>query len=110
MLDKIWKDLGGNASDRQIVTKTKQLRVTNILENNNKIFSPIIYQSCMNPEDIRIYEMKIVKCSHFLWMIETHYEKVELDVRNFQLDVSDWEAKIHKVDCKKCENCGRCGW
>lgn len=106
----IWRQLGGNEESKTLTTQSRQLRVTDLEENENRIFSPIIYQSCMHPEDIHIYDLKVTKISDIKWMIETHYQTEVINPQKSHLQVADWEAKIHKVDCKKCENCGRCGW
>lgn len=106
----IWRQLGGNEESKTLATQSRQLRVTDLEENENRIFSPIIYQSCMHPEDIHIYDLKVTKISDIKWMIETHYQTEVINPQKSHLQVADWEAKIHKVDCKKCENCGRCGW
>lgn len=106
----IWRQLGGNEESKTLATQSRQLRVTDLEKNENRIFSPIIYQSCMHPEDIHIYDLKVTKISDIKWMIETHYQTEVINPQKSHLQVADWEAKIHKVDCKKCENCGRCGW
>lgn len=106
----IWALLGGDPKEDCLQMKDKQLRITNQQTGENQIFAPTIYQSCMNPQDIRIYEMKIRRQSERRIEIQTHYGSWEVDLSDKLVEVTNWEAKIHKVDCKKCENCGRCGW
>ena len=106
----IWRQLGGTLDRNYLTTRTKQLRVNEIENNRNRIYSPIFYQSCMHPEETCIYDLKVRKVTDTEWQIETHYQSEVINTKKVDLQVSDWEAKIHKADCKKCENCGRCSW
>lgn len=109
-VQSLWILLGEDLKKDCIQMKDKQLRITDQQTGENQIFSPAIYQSCMNPQNIRIYEMKILRRSGQKMEIQTHYGSWEIDLSDKLVEVADWEAKIHKVDCRKCENCGRCGW
>ncbi len=91
-------------------TTTEQLRITDEVTGENQVFSPSVYQSCMHPETIRIYEMTLQIISDTELQIQTHYGKWTVNLSGKRVEVSDWKGEIHKVDCKKCENCGRCGW
>lgn len=106
----IWILLGGEEDEDSLTTTRRQLRVTDSRTGENHVYAPVIYQSCMRPEEISVYEMKVTKKTEHQWEIETHYETCLLEVRGKKIEVSDWKAEIHKVDCRKCENCGRCGW
>ncbi len=108
--DKIWMQLGGERDRKSLSTKTRQIKVTDFEKQENKVYSPVIYQSCMNPENIHIYDLKVKKISAGQWMVETHYQTDMINLKSSDLQVSGWKPEIHKVDCKKCENCGRCGW
>lgn len=91
-------------------TTTKQLRITDEATGENQVFSPSIYQSCMHPENIQIYEMTLQIISETEFQIKTHYGNWTVNLSGKSVEISDWKGEIHKVDCKKCENCGRCGW
>lgn len=91
-------------------TTTKQLRITDTAAGKNQVFSPSIYQSCMHPEQIQIYPLDIQKISESELKLETHYGTWIVNLSGKNVEISDWKGEIHKVDCKKCENCGRCGW
>ena len=97
---KIWEQLGGNPKSPYLTTQRKQIRVSNLENDENQIYSPVIYQSCMTPEDIHIYELRVQQLTDMKWKLDTHYETKIIDLKKSYLEVSDWEAKIHKVDCK----------
>lgn len=107
---EIWTSLGGKEGEDKLTTKCRQLRVTDCRTGENHVYAPIIYQSCMKPDEITIYEMKVTRKSEHQWQIETHYETCLLELQGKDMEAADWKAEIHKVDCRKCENCGRCGW
>jgi hypothetical protein len=95
---------------KTVVFSHKQLKITDLSTGENQVFAPVIYQSCMNPEDIRIFELKLSLPSEHLLRIESHYGTWNIDLNHKQIEINDWEGKIHKTNCRKCENCGRCGW
>lgn len=106
--------LGAVRESDSAETKTMQIKIINKKNGDNKIISPIIYQSCMNPDEINIYPLQIKlnnKSGENPEIIATtRYESIIFDWENYEIFVSPWEAKIHKTECIRCENCGRCGW
>lgn len=106
----IWHLLGGKEEEKSLCTTSRQLRVTEPKTGKSDVYAPVLYQSCMRPEKITIYDLKITRESDCLWKIETHYETKIIDIIGKDMDVSEWKGEIHKPDCRKCENCGRCSW
>ena len=104
--------LGAEKGVDSMQTETLQLKMTDCVTGENKVVSPVIYQSCMNPDDIRIYPLKVmcVENAENTVIAENRYERIQIDLRRQQIQISEWKAEIHKTECTKCENCGRCGW
>jgi len=99
-----------NENEKQFyVTARSQVRIRKKGAKNWELFSPSLYQSSMQPErkEIRTLRIEIKEDSLIL---QTRYGEKEVDVTDVELEVSEWIPRIHKVDCKRCENCGRCGW
>ncbi|HBD41011.1 MAG TPA: hypothetical protein DC035_04970 [Lachnospiraceae bacterium] len=64
----------------------------------------------MRPDEITIYPLTITLLAEDRIQITTKYQQKEVDLKDKEIEVCEWEAKIHKVECTHCENCGRCGW
>ena len=96
--------------DGKIVTKEKQLRIFDEKSGKWEVFSPVIFQNCMRPDEITIYPLTITLLAEDRIQITTKYQQKEVDLKDKEIEVCEWEAKIHKVECTHCENCGRCGW
>jgi hypothetical protein len=91
-------------------TKTMQLKITNREDGSGFFLAPTIYQSCMNPDEIRIEPLFIVEESETELLVKNRYQREHIDLTKMKAELLPWEAKIHKSDCLHCENCGRCGW
>jgi hypothetical protein len=91
-------------------TKTMQIKITNPKDGSVFFLAPTIYQSCMNPDDIRIDPLWITEKSGWELLVKNRYQSEQIDLRKMQVELLPWEAKIRKTDCLHCENCGRCGW
>ena len=61
----IWILLGGEEDEDSLTTTRRQLRVTDSRTGENHVYAPVIYQSCMRPEEISVYEMKIKTIDNF---------------------------------------------
>ena len=96
--------------DGKMVTKEKQLRIFDEKSGKWEVFSPVIFQNCMRPEEVTIYPLTITLLAEDRIQIETKYQQREFDLKDKEIELCEWEAKIHKVECTHCENCGRCGW
>lgn len=72
--------------------------------------SPVVYQSCMHPEQIHIDPVRI----------ETGNGEISFTVRSRRwiipeseagsVEIMPWEAKLEKKSCVPCTNCGGCSW
>ena len=96
--------------DGKMVTKEKQLRIFDEKSGKWEVFSPVIFQNCMRPEEVTIYPLTITLLAEDRIQIKTKYQQREFDLKDKEIELCEWEAKIHKVECTHCENCGRCGW
>ncbi len=91
-----------------LITAKSQLRIGKDGEHP-EVWAPSLYQSSMNPDYIEIRTLEIlIKGNH--WKISTRYGSQIVDITKENIKITDWKAEIHKTDCRKCENCGRCGW
>ena len=89
-----------------IITASHTFRI----RNGKMEISPVLYQSCMQPEKIHIDPVQI----------RIDGEEICFQVRNQQwtihrseaslVEILPWEAKIKKKSCIPCTNCGRCSW
>ena len=109
-MSRIWEELGGCKGEKVLKTKKKQIRIRRPYQKEQEVYAPVIYQNCMRPEEITTYAMQVEKISETELKLHTRYEEAQICVRDCVGEVSDWEEKIHKVDCRHCENCGRCSW
>ena len=91
------------------VTAGSQIRIRKKGAEKWELFSPSLYQSSMQPEKKEIRTLRVEVREHSL-LLQTRYGEKEVDVTDVELEVAEWIPQIHKVDCKRCENCGRCGW
>ena len=109
---KEWLKIAEGKHKKYIVSESKVKQVENILKLLNM------------PKGLKAGE-SLYNCSTgYQWFIyiaifctvyrndtkRRKYETCLLEIRGKKMKVSDWKAEIHKVDCRKCENCGRCGW
>lgn len=96
--------------DTQVTIHDRQIDVIDKKTKENIHYSPTVYQSCMNPEDIRVYDMKLRRMQKSKLQIVTKYESITIDAKEYEFEVKPWQAIIHKPQCTQCENCGRCSW
>lgn len=92
----------------RLITAKSQLRIGRD-ENNLEVWAPSLYQSSMNPSNIEIRTLEILIQGN-QWTISTRYGCRVVDITKDNIQIVDWKAEIRKTDCRKCENCGRCGW
>lgn len=89
-----------------IITASHVFRI----QNGETEISPVLYQSCMNPENIHIDPVQIrmdgneicFRVKNQQWTIGTEEAST--------VEILPWEAKIEKKSCVPCTNCGRCSW
>lgn len=92
---------------RRIVTASHRFRLHG---SQTEDLVPVVYQSCMHPEQIRIYPVEL----------EFTDGKITFRIRDRQwtipenaaasVEISDWEAALEKKSCVPCTNCGKCSW
>lgn len=94
----------------KVVTAASQVRLQLREQAKWQVWAPSLYQSCMNPNlcEIRCLAVEVIKPE--VWRLNTRYGSCVIELSQVKIEVSPWEASIHKTDCRHCENCGRCGW
>lgn len=89
----------------RIVTAEQQVRL------GGEVFAPLLYQSCMRPEEKRILPLTIT--------VEAGGAGGRLENRNTVRlwraaegpgDIRPWSPVLKKHSCIPCSNCGRCSW
>ena len=72
------------------------------VEWKNQSFSPVVYQSCMKPDELKIQRIgdKLI--------FQDHYHKGEWTASEGRIHISDWYPRLKKGGCFPCTNCGRC--
>ena len=109
-----------NGQIRRIVTASHRFRLHDVPIASSEVpetaadpvreITPIVYQSCMHPEQIRIYPVERVftgwgdgfRVRGQQWIIS------EKDASS--VEILDWRAKLEKKSCIPCTNCGKCSW
>lgn len=94
----------------KIVTVKTQIRIRDPQGNETEVWSPTLYQSCMNPQRIELRPLYVEICPGGGLRIGNSYGSRTLDLERCILEAAPWVPKIHKTDCRHCENCGRCSW
>lgn len=74
------------------------------------VIEPVIYQSCMKPDEVWIYPLEIKREGDEALLISCHYESYHIHLGKIQLEIVPWEAVIKRSNCSKCVNCGKCSW
>ena len=92
------------------VTANTQLRYRSSENEEWKVLAPVLYQSCMRPEEILIRSLNFTVRPDGFLEIQNKYERILLKLSDIQAELSQWNAEIHASDCLHCSNCGRCGW
>ena len=76
---------------------------------NDKVYSPVLYQSCMHPEQVTIYPLKVEQDGEKITFV-TRYDKAEYNLKEKEIkaEFCMWYPKLKKKRCNPCQNCGRC--
>ena len=77
------------------------------VEWKDQKFSPVVYQSCMDPDNITVYPLEI-ECMGKKVVFQDHYHKGEWTEAEKELQIHDWYPRLKKGGCFPCSNCGRC--
>lgn len=90
------------------ITAKNQIKIY-MPDGRKQIFSPSIYQSSMKPDKKEIRTLQIEVREGKL-LVRTKYEEKVFECHRINVEVLEWIPHVHKTNCKRCENCGRCGW
>lgn len=91
-----------------VVTAARQIRIKT--EGDWEVWSPILYQSCMNPKELRIYCLTAEDLGDGRVRLKTRYKEKIINPQETETEISPWIPQIHKSDCLHCTNCGKCSW
>lgn len=72
--------------------------------------SPVVYQSCMHPEQIHIDAVRIVVEGGEISFQVREQRWIIPKSEAGSVDILSWEAKVEKKSCIPCTNCGGCSW
>lgn len=93
--------LSNNDDSVKIVTIDQSVSV------GENVYSPVIYQSCMNPEDIIIYPLEIIQHGNMI-IFKDHYHSGKWLLNQEKVQIKAWYPKLKRQGCEPCSNCGRC--
>ncbi len=74
---------------------------------NDKVYCPVLYQSCMHPEQVTIYPLKVEQDGEKI-KFSTRYDTAEYDLKEIKVELCMWYPELKKKRCNPCQNCGRC--
>ena len=76
---------------------------------NGQTYAPILHQSCMHPEQVTIYPLKVEQDGEKITFV-TRYDKAEYNLKEKEIkaEFCMWYPKLKKKRCNPCQNCGRC--
>ncbi len=99
----------------KVIKSCKTKVIIKFTDGREELFEPIIYQSCMNPDNktitpITYCEFGEGKDGRSLFSLSTPYKKLSVDQ---SLDIQwvkteQFVPGIKKKSCADCHNCGRC--
>lgn len=72
-----------------------------------ELFSPRLHQSCMNPENITLYPLKI-EWNGDKVTVSDQYGMKEWITGGELPEIQDWYPRLKQLRCNPCRNCGRC--
>lgn len=94
----------------RVVTGAAQIRLRKETEAEWEVWAPSLYQSCMKPERIEVRPLVAEIREDGSLKLSTKYASCQIWPEGVKIEVSPWEPKIQKTDCRHCRNCGRCSW
>lgn len=92
-----------------VVTASYGFRIPG--ENSEKTeITPVLYQSCMHPEKIRVDSVRIFSGSgEICFQVRDRQWKIP-EQQADAVDIFPWKAELKKKSCIPCTNCGGCSW
>lgn len=97
-----------DGSVEAVITAGSRIVIEDRETGENRVFSPVLYQSCMNPENLFVYTMEVRQKNDTELWVATKYDKSRIDLCHETVSIRRWFPEVHKRDCRYCENCGRC--
>ena len=92
---------------RRIVTASHSFRLHGA---QTAELAPVVYQSCMHPEQIRIYPVELdFTDGEISFRIRGQQWKIQ-EKESGSVEIFDWKPKLEKKSCIPCTNCGKCSW
>lgn len=99
----IWEEKDGKLL---IITASHTFRI----RNGEREISPVLYQSCMQPEKIYIDPVQIrIDSGEICFQVKNQQWTIHKSEAS-SVEILPWEAEIKKKSCIPCTNCGRCSW
>lgn len=109
-----------NGQIRRIVTASHRFRLHNVPIASSEVpetavdsvqeITPIVYQSCMYPEQIRIYPVELEFTDRGIVFQVRGQQWIISEKDASSVEILDWRAKLEKKSCIPCTNCGKCSW
>lgn len=92
-----------------VVTASYGFRIAGEDSEKTEI-TPVLYQSCMHPEKIRIDAVQIFSGSgEICFQVRDRQWKIP-EQQADTVDIFPWKAELKKKSCIPCTNCGGCSW
>ena len=73
----------------------------------DSIYTPVVYQSCMHPEQVIIYPLNVERNGEYI-KCRDRYHAAEYNLKEINTEVLPWYPKLKQKRCNPCQNCGRC--
>ena len=109
-----------NGQIRRIVTASHRFRLHDVPAVSSEVpetaadsvqeITPIVYQSCMYPEQIRIYPVELEFTDRGIVFQVRGQQWIISEKDASSVEILDWRAKLEKKSCIPCTNCGKCSW
>lgn len=97
-----------NGIIRKVISAKSRIVVKDSKAGEEKSFAPSVYQSCMEPDNVVIHTLQINDQGNGIFEIKTKYDSCRINILECDLTVFPWHASLQRMDCRHCENCGRC--
>lgn len=109
-----------NGQIRRIVTASHRFRLHDVPSASCEVpetaadpvqeIAPIVYQSCMHPEQICIYPVELEFTDGRVVFRVRGQQWIVSEKDASSVEILDWRAKLEKKSCIPCTNCGKCSW
>lgn len=100
--------MAGENKEAQWHLTDRQVHITDRATGAVVVMTPLRYQSCMDPENIKIYPVHVRTDAEGKIHFENPYQKETADPKEKKIQILPWEQEVPVGRCKPCTNCGRC--